>query len=88
MTKARVRVNQMPSLGLGGTCIPPGLCGPLEGLRAACDLEGVQMAEASIRWVLHHSVLSGKHHDGIIFGASSLAHAEANLAACSKGPLP
>ena len=60
----------------------------LEVLRAACEAAGIPMAEASIRWLLHHSVLSGKHHDGIIFGASTLDHAQANLIACANGPLP
>ena len=32
--------------------------------------------------------ISGAHHDGIIFGASSLVHAEANLASCGGDPLP
>jgi len=60
----------------------------LQGLRTACEREDIPMAEASIRWLLHHSVLSAKHHDGIIFGASTLAHAQANLDSASKGPLP
>ena len=38
-------------------------------------------AEAALRWLQHHSVLSAEHHDGMIFGASSLKHAEANLKA-------
>ena len=48
------------------------------------------MAEAAIRWVRHHSMLSAKHGDGLIFGASSLHHCESNLAACGPdaGPLP
>jgi len=60
----------------------------LKVLKSACEAEHVPMAEASIRWLLHHSVLSGAHHDGIIFGASTLNHAKENLNACTKGPLP
>lgn len=56
-------------------------------IRKACEEAKVQMAEAAIRWTLHHSVLSGKHFDGIIFGASSIEHCISNLAACAKGPL-
>ena len=40
------------------------------------------------RQLMHHSVLSSAHHDGLILGASSLEHLNANLAACAKGPLP
>lgn len=60
----------------------------LHVLRAACMREGIPMAEASIRWLMHHSVLSARHHDGIIFGASTLTHAQANLAVMDQGPLP
>ena len=60
----------------------------LESLRTVCEAEGVPMAEAALRWCRHHSVLSPKHGDGFIIGASSLEHAVANLDAASKGPLP
>jgi hypothetical protein len=33
-------------------------------------------------------VLSAKHHDGFIFGASSLEHCVANNHALGQGPLP
>eukprot|EP00808_Paulinella_micropora_P015491 g11393.t1 len=57
-------------------------------LRKACDACELPMAEASLRWLLHHSCLSGAHNDGIIIGASSLEHCEANLEALKAGPLP
>ena len=60
----------------------------LEVVRQACEAANVPMAEAAIRWTVHHSVLKGEHGDGIIFGASSLSHAEANLRAYAAGPLP
>eukprot|EP00966_Prymnesium_polylepis_P019167 441524-Prymnesium_polylepis.1 len=60
----------------------------LQLVRPACDSAGISMTEASLRWLLHHSVLSTAHHDGIILGASSMAHITANLAACTAGPLP
>lgn len=57
-------------------------------IRAACNMSGIPMAEASVRWLIHHSVLSTDHHDAIILGASKLEHIHANLASFSKGPLP
>ncbi len=59
----------------------------LEGIRSACAAEETPMADAALRWALHHSVLSAEHHDGIIFGASSAEHCVSNLMACAKGPL-
>ena len=65
-----------------------GIFDALAVVRAACDAAGVPMAAAALRWVMHHSVLSAAHGDGLILGASSFAHLEANLAACGDGPLP
>lgn len=59
----------------------------LEIIRAACEKEGVSMAAAALRWLLHHSVLSGHHGDGLIFGASSLENCLNNLEALRQGPL-
>ena len=46
------------------------------------------LTDASLRWLRHHSALSPQHGDGLIIGASTLAHAHANLAALAGGPLP
>eukprot|EP00510_Aplanochytrium_minuta_P008657 CAMPEP_0184051718 /NCGR_PEP_ID=MMETSP0956-20121227/4843_1 /TAXON_ID=627963 /ORGANISM="Aplanochytrium sp, Strain PBS07" /LENGTH=69 /DNA_ID=CAMNT_0026344595 /DNA_START=321 /DNA_END=530 /DNA_ORIENTATION=+ len=46
------------------------------------------MTAAAIRWLMHHSELKGGLNDGLILGASSMQHLEANLAAANKGPLP
>eukprot|EP00463_Aulacantha_scolymantha_P001174 TRINITY_DN1832_c0_g1_i1.p1 TRINITY_DN1832_c0_g1~~TRINITY_DN1832_c0_g1_i1.p1 ORF type:complete len:95 (-),score=13.69 TRINITY_DN1832_c0_g1_i1:412-696(-) len=46
------------------------------------------MVAAAMRWCMHHSVLSGAHYDGLIFGCSSLAQCEQNLQAVAAGPLP
>ena len=64
-----------------------GYLGAMELLRSACDAEGVTMIDAAFRWLIHHSpLISG---DGILLGASSLAHLEQNLAACAAAtPLP
>ncbi|KPM34299.1 hypothetical protein AK830_g12274 [Neonectria ditissima] len=42
----------------------------------------------SLRWILHHSALSGRYEDAIVLGGSSLEQVEANLDACTAGPLP
>eukprot|EP00800_Vazella_pourtalesii_P004109 TRINITY_DN1436_c0_g1_i10.p1 TRINITY_DN1436_c0_g1~~TRINITY_DN1436_c0_g1_i10.p1 ORF type:complete len:325 (+),score=65.97 TRINITY_DN1436_c0_g1_i10:80-1054(+) len=48
---------------------------------------GVSLVETTLRWMLHHSSLSGKHGDGLILGASSLEQTKENVEACEKGPL-
>ncbi|KAG0205342.1 hypothetical protein BGX28_003050 [Mortierella sp. GBA30] len=53
--------------------------------KAATD-NNLTLLEATLRWMRHHSGLEGK--DGIIIGASSIHHLEANLAGLDKGPLP
>ena len=60
----------------------------MEVVRTACAAEGIALDQAAIRWLLHHSILSGPHGDGIIFGASSAEHCSRNLAAAAQGPLP
>lgn len=50
--------------------------------------DSVTLAQASIRWLLHHSKMDASHGDGIIVGASNPKHLEANLdALASKEPL-
>ncbi|KAF9101629.1 hypothetical protein BGX27_011396 [Mortierella sp. AM989] len=44
------------------------------------------VTETALRWMLHHSGMDSK--DGIIIGASSMAHLEENLKDLEKGPLP
>eukprot|EP00980_Cylindrotheca_fusiformis_P009680 scaffold2141_cov120-Cylindrotheca_fusiformis.AAC.15 len=48
--------------------------------------EGESMAEASLRWIRHHSKLM--EQDGIIIGASKTSHYDSNMQALSQGPLP
>jgi len=45
------------------------------------------LAEASLRWLIHHSKLSTKHGDAVIVGASSTTHLAQNLNAWQRGPL-
>jgi aflatoxin B1 aldehyde reductase len=51
---------------------------------AACETNGVAPAEAALRWLYSHSRLDGAYGDGVILGASSAGHLEANLAAAEK----
>ena len=57
-------------------------------IRAACEANNVSPAEAALRWMMHHSGLSGEHGDGVIIGASKLEYFDANMNALAKGPLP
>ena len=54
----------------------------IEVLDRALGRSRIPMADASIRWLVHHS-----EADGVILGAGSVAHFEQNLVACSKGKL-
>lgn len=57
-----------------------------EDLTRVCQENGLTVKEATLRWLLHHSVLEDQ--DGIILGAASAEQMESNLQACSEGPLP
>lgn len=46
------------------------------------------LAEVAMRWLHHHSSLSGEKGDAIIIGASSVKHLEENLDDLEKGLLP
>ena len=54
----------------------------VELIRKAGRRSRIPPAEASLRWLVHHS-----QADGILLGASKIEHLEQNLAACAKGPL-
>jgi aflatoxin B1 aldehyde reductase len=60
----------------------------LRGLHDACEQLGLDPISAALRWLVHHSQLSGPTGDGIIAGASSVAHLQQNLSALQEGPLP
>lgn len=57
-------------------------------VKEACDRQGISPAEASYRWLMHHSMLREERGDGIIMGASGMSHLRQNLEAARKGPLP
>lgn len=57
-----------------------------EQLSKACAEEGLTLKEATLRWLMHHSILG--ENDGVILGASSEQQMVENVAACEGGPLP
>ncbi|KAG0346988.1 hypothetical protein BG004_000337 [Podila humilis] len=58
----------------------------VQSLTKVADENHLTLLEASLRWMRHHSGLGP--NDGIIIGASSMEHLEANLSNLNKGPLP
>jgi len=61
----------------------------VEKIRTALEqAEGatIPMAEASLRWMRHHSRLGAR--DAIIIGASKLTHFDSNMASLTAKPLP
>jgi aryl-alcohol dehydrogenase-like predicted oxidoreductase len=49
---------------------------------------GLPKAELAFRWVVYHSILSGKHGDGIIFGARDATQLRDTIRIIQAGPLP
>ena len=45
------------------------------------ELKGITLAQSSLLWLMNHSQLNGDKGDGILVGASTLAHLESNLEA-------
>ena len=66
----------------------PAMGSALTALNAACAAHGVAMKDAALRWLVHHSVLSRGHDDGVILGGSSLEQLRENAVAASAGTLP
>ncbi|KAJ8604572.1 hypothetical protein CTAYLR_007622 [Chrysophaeum taylorii] len=59
----------------------------VEAIVAACREASIKPGHAALRWLVHHSHL--KENDGVIIGASKVAHFEDNLGALqSEDPLP
>ena len=52
-----------------------------------CNNEGIKPAEAAYRWLAFHSMLDSEKSDGIIMGASSMQHFQANLSTVLKNEL-
>jgi aflatoxin B1 aldehyde reductase len=60
----------------------------LQQLQGACAEHGLEPVEVAMSWLVNHSLLDAGHGDGIILGASSIAHLQQNIAACQTAPLP
>lgn len=58
-----------------------------EHLRTAAEGAGMTAHAVALRWIMHHSALSGEHGDAIIIGASSAEQAMQNLDIFEQGPL-
>ncbi|KAL9017240.1 MAG: hypothetical protein Q9185_005405 [Variospora sp. 1 TL-2023] len=63
----------------------PAMHAAIRELHAFLEPRGVTMAEASLRWVFHHSALGPD--DALILGVTKLAHIESNMSQIRKGPL-
>lgn len=58
----------------------------IERLGVAVKSYEISMEEASLRWVVHHSALSG--NDGVIIGASTISQLDNSTRQIGRGPLP
>ena len=63
----------------------PEIHAALRKLHALCQKHKLALSEVCLRWLMHHSALSGG--DGVIVGAKRIDQLESNLRDCRKGPL-
>lgn len=62
-----------------------------EALRQAsplCAANGIELAEAAMRWILYHSGLDGERGDGVITGPNNLSQLAGYVKARDAGTLP
>ena len=57
-------------------------------IKEACEKNEITIIEATYRWLVNHSMLSGKRGDAVIVGASKLNHLKQNIDCAKAGPLP
>ena len=57
-------------------------------IRSALEENELMLADYSLRWMKHHSLIKGTSGDGFIVGASNLDQFENNLKSCDSGRLP
>src|SRR3990167_4777789 len=60
----------------------------VESVKAKAESHNLNLLQASIRWLYHHSSLSTEFGDAVILGVSSIEHLNDNLSASEGGPLP
>jgi aflatoxin B1 aldehyde reductase len=70
----------------GDMYLTPDIKAGLAQVQECCDKESIKLMEATMRWLMHHSVLGDE--DGVVLGASNKEQIDATLAACEQGPLP
>ncbi|KAK7455755.1 hypothetical protein VKT23_010787 [Stygiomarasmius scandens] len=63
------------------------MIGPVSELRDAVEKHGLNLNQASVRWLQHHSAMIPSDL-GIIFGGSKPSHVEKTLEYNAEGPLP
>lgn len=66
--------------------LTPDILSALEAVQVRCDLERVELLDATVRWLMHHSPLGDR--DAVILGASTEEQIDRSLAACEMPPLP
>jgi aflatoxin B1 aldehyde reductase len=59
----------------------------LQQLTRTCAELGLTPTQASMRWLVNHSLLDAEKGDGIILGATRIEHLTDNMAACDQVPL-
>ena len=59
----------------------------LQELQDACEELDLKPVEVALSWLVNHSLLDDARADGIILGASRVAHLDENMQACSHAPL-
>jgi aflatoxin B1 aldehyde reductase len=59
----------------------------LQQLTRTCGELGLTPTQASMRWLVNHSLLDAEQGDGIILGATRIEHLTDNMAACDQVPL-
>jgi aflatoxin B1 aldehyde reductase len=60
----------------------------MNAVRNSCAQHHIPMAEAALRWLRHHSSISGPARHGVLVGATRVDQLEANLRSWGQGPLP
>lgn len=53
-----------------------------------CRTHKVEMSDAAVRWLVHHSLLDGEKGDGVVIGPKNNTQLEKYGAAYKAGPLP
>ncbi|ERS95674.1 uncharacterized protein SPSK_00149 [Sporothrix schenckii 1099-18] len=66
----------------------PTIAAAVDRARAVAKEHGIPGHDASLRWTVYHSQLSGAHGDAVIVGAATVEQLKKSLDAIDAGPLP